>query len=415
VTLTRSDLRREVRDLVFGMDGSASAAHRIGMEVELIPVRREDRTLVLPDSPSGTGEVFARVSEDVGWRSAVSPAGAPAFAVPGGGAFSFEPGGQVEYSSAVHDSIDGLCAGIDRALAPVLEGFSHRGIDALGRGIDPTNPVESARLVLDSERYTRLARHMDGYGLAGRRMMRQTAAIHLNLELGPRPLERWELANRLAPYLIGIFANSSIYEGALSGFRSFRAQQWRELDQTRSGLVLGEDPVDAYLEFGLGASALFMGGAEELRRPLSEWIAEGVEIDMGMWRRHLSTLFPEVRARGYLELRGIDALDPRDYAAPAVLAAGVLYDERATQEAADFLPAASVSALARAGRTGISDPVFRTEAIELWRIALAGARRLEGFIGLRSLRVAERFYREYTELGLDPATTAEANRTARAI
>jgi glutamate--cysteine ligase len=384
------------------------------MEIELIPVHCGAGDVVYPDAPAGSGEVLTQVSARLGWRSGVSPGGVPLFEIPGGGAFSFEPGGQVEFSSAVHDSIDALCSTIEQALAPVLKGFGDRGIEAVTRGIDPRNPAESARLVLDSERYTRMARHLDQYGLAGRRMMRQTAAIHLNVELGPRPFERWELANRLAPYLVGIFANSSIYEGADSGFRSFRAQQWRELDPTRSGLVLGDDPVESYVDFALKAPVLFLGGDDEVRRPLSDWLTEG-DVDGEVWRRHLSTLFPEVRARGYLELRGIDALRPSDYAAPAVLVSGLLYDERASGEAAELLPPASLDSLAQAGRTGVCDPAFRSVATELWRIGLEGARRLKHFVGLRSLGVAERFYRDYTAEGLDPAATAASHWGARAM
>lgn len=425
--LSRSELRSDVRDVLFGMGSGDSDLHRVGMEVELIPVRERTGEVVHPRAASGTGEALARVATKLGWRGRVSDARVSRFELPGGGAFSFEPGGQVEYSSAVYPSVDALCAAIDRSLSPVISTFGELGIKALTRGIDPLNSAESAVLVLDDERYRRMARHLADFGvtaaLAGWRMMRQTAAIHLNLELGPHPLKRWVLANQLAPYLVGIFANSSIYEGSPVGFRSFRAQQWRELDPARTGLVVGdhpddpEDPIEAYLDFALRAPILFLGDDDAARRPLSDWLDQGA-VDLDIWRRHLSTLFPEVRARGYLEFRGIDALDPSDYAAPAVFAAGILYDERASREAGELLPSASRDALAQAGRSGVYDAAFCSVANELWRIAFDGARRLEHFIGLRARSVAERFFRRYTARGLDPASTAEsddAQRTAQAV
>src|SRR5690606_4883745 len=119
--------------------------------------------------------------------------------------------------------------------------------------------------------------------------------------------------------------NSPVYRGAATGHRSIRRFIWGTLDPARTGLPWdAERPVESYADFALDASAL-LGPAETPPFPsFGTWWESG-EADLDDWRTHLTTLFPEVRPRGYFEVRSIDALEPDGYVAPLVFLVGLTY------------------------------------------------------------------------------------------
>ncbi len=415
-------LREEVRRDLFRIGRGRGRDRRVGVEVEVIPTWADDGTVV-PVGDTGGRQGAAPVDRDrriagswallegladeLAWEEGASPAGARGFRLPGGGAISFEPGGQLEYSSPAHASLREVVDALDGVLRLLRRRAEDHGIRFLTVGIDPVNPIEGAELYVRNERYSRMARHFDRFGLSGRRMMRQTAAIHVNLDFGAAPLDRFDVANRLAPYVTAIFANSSRYQGRPSGFRSFRAQQWRVLDSGRTGLVTGDDPVEDYLEFALEAPAILLGPADAEARPFRQWWDEDM-AGQADWRSHLTTLFPEVRPRGYLEVRAIDALDPGQLAAPLVFLAGLLYDRGALEGARELLATPTPDDLAEAGRVGLGDPERARRAVELVELAVAGARRLgEAYVGGEVLERAESFFATLTHRGWDPASLAD--------
>ncbi|NIP58466.1 MAG: hypothetical protein GWM92_08800 [Gemmatimonadetes bacterium] len=406
----RLRLADDVRRRVFGLDAPSRAPERIGVEVELIPVREGDGTpLPLED---GRGPDLLTLLRDLGAPGREperSPGtGAPCVPVSGGGAWSLEPGGQLEYSSTVGRSVDEALDEVARAVEALRGVGRVRGIELVTRGIDPVTPEERARLAVASGRYLRLARHLDRKGSAGRRMMLQTAAVHVNLDLGSRPLLRWRVANGLVPHLIALFANSSRYGGAETGYRSYRARQWQLLDRSRSGVFVPGDPVEDYLAFALDAEAILLGSPAEPPRPFREWLGAR-DVGEEAWRAHLSTLFPEVRPRGYLEVRSVDALPPRWYAAPVVFLAGLLLDDGALEDARELVCTGEPPDLEGAARQGVGDPERARRALELFDLALTGARRLgPEVIGEAALETARTFRDRYTARGRDPASDPEA-------
>jgi glutamate--cysteine ligase len=212
--------------------------------------------------------------------------------------------------------------------------------------------------------------------------MRQTAAIQISLDRGDDPAGRWRLLNDLAPYLIAIFTNSPRYLGEDTGHRSFRANCWRRLDPSRTGVAEpDDDAASAYARFALGATDI-VGG----------------DVDA-----HLTTLFPEVRPRGHFEVRSCDAIDPRWYAAPVVLLSALAYDARSSAEAA-LLAAESRPLLRVAGEQGLRDVSIARTARDLCQLALAGARRLgPAFIGGDALDRGVEYFATYTLRDQSPA------------
>jgi glutamate--cysteine ligase len=382
----------------------------VGAEVELIPVRSGTCSRVpLEDGPEGVGlfRVLRRAGERLGWGFECKSQGVTSVRVPGAGWLTFEPGGQIELSTIPFTSLDDLTAAIERTLRPVYESAVDLGVALITRGIDPFNTAEDAALLVASDRYCRQSAHYDRIGPWGRRMMRQSAAIHVNLDLGGRPVRRWSVANRAAPYVTALFANSPRYAGFDAGVRSMRAEQWRHLDPSRTGVFPdGPDPVSLYTSFALDA-ADFIGVPEgEPQRSFRASWASGAGLEE--WRAHLSTLFPEVRPRGYLELRSVDSLRPAWAPVPCLILAGLLYDGTALHAAQELLPQPSPDALAAAGRTGLADPATRSVATQVFDVGLAGARRLGlDFAGGALLERAEEFRSRFVSLGLDPGHEAE--------
>jgi glutamate--cysteine ligase len=404
--LTRRALAADLEARVFNGPAMATLAPgRVGAEVELIPVDETGRICPLEGSgPLAILPFVRRFAARQGWTEQRTPKGAVSFAVRGGGAVSFEPGGQVEYASPPSRSLSGLVNRLRAIVLPLRSTAAAEGIQLLTVGIDPVNPVERVPLQLTSERYSRMAAHFDRIGPAGARMMRQTAALQISLDAGDEPWLRWRLLNALAPFVTAIFASSPVYAGRATGHRSFRAHCWRLLDPLRTGVPYDEGhPVEAYLNFALHAPAILYPTVENRCLPFGEWLARA-NPTMEEWDAHLGTLFPEVRPRGHLELRSADAVDPAWYSAPLAFVAGLTYERRGLRAALELLPPPDLGLLERAGRLGLGDPAIARTAMDLFEVALTACSSLgPRFIHPAHLDEARAYFDEYTRLGRSPA------------
>jgi glutamate--cysteine ligase len=327
------------------------------------------------------------------------------FSLGNAGQVSFEPGGQIEFSAAPSASVSELLARIRGVIDAVRHAAADSGIDLLSVGIDPVNPVECVPRQLHGKRYVAMDEYLATRGPNGARMMRQTAAFQMSLDVGTQPAREWRLLSALAPYVVAIFANSPTYAGRQTGHRSYRAHVWRTLDPTRTGLPAStaEDPAAEYTEFALGAPALMPRAADGSFRPFGELLETGVATPDD-WATHLSTLFPEVRPRGTFEVRSADAVPTQWYAAPLVFLSGLIYDATASAEAAVAAGDADPSRLIDAGRYALSDAALARGARDLAEIALAGAARLgPAYVTPGDLETAREFFDQYTHRGRSPA------------
>jgi glutamate--cysteine ligase len=402
--LPHAELEADLRRTAFGLDGIARPPRRIGAEVELIPVSAETRAPVPIQAEEGlaTLPLLRRHGARHCWREEPSPYGVPKFVLPDGGVISYEPGGQVELSAPALGSIGALLASLRGAVLPLREFFRGEGVDLLSVGIEPNGSVADLPLQLPGRRYVRLTAFMEAMGTGGTRMMRQTAAFQTSLDWGRRPLDTWRLLNAAAPCVVAIFASSPVHLGRPTGDRSFRARVWRELDGGRTGLFPCKDPVAEYLAFALRAPAILLGDGDAWPA-FAEWNARGLAT-LDDWHTHLTTLFPEIRPKGFVEVRSPDAVAPEWYAAPLVLLAGMAYEPRAARAAADLLGAPSADRLVRAGREGLADAEIGPMARDLFRIALEGAERLgDAFASGAAVEEARAFFDAYTRLGRSPA------------
>jgi glutamate--cysteine ligase len=387
------------------ISGSLSP-RRLGAEVEMIPFESTTgRRCAIDDGDlTSTLPFLRRYGGSQSWREGSTPKGTPCFTLPAGGTLTFEPGGQLEYSSPPCRSASALLSLLRSVVPPLRAAASGEGIDLQTVGIDPLNAADQAPLLLHAKRYDRMAEYFARRGPAGARMMRQTAAFQIGVDFDDEPWLRWRVLNAAAPYVVAIFANSPVYAGEWTGHQSARAHAWRQLDPARTGLPYSEsDPIQAYLEFALNAPAILFPTLDGEHRPFAEWLALANPTSEE-WRDHLSTLFPEVRPRGHLELRSADAIAPEWYAAPIALTAGILYDPRALRAAADLLGSPDVGLLERAGRLGLHDAALARIAADLFELALSGCTGLgPRYFHPSDLEQARDFFDRYTRRGRAPA------------
>jgi glutamate--cysteine ligase len=393
VSLTEALLLDDVRQRLFAPTRS-STPHAIGLELELIPVHRSTRAraLATTDEHTSTSEVLSGLARREGWREKANDADPPSWTLGDGARISFEPGGQIEISTAPQATASAVIDSTQSLVAILRAEMSNAEIELLARGVDPYNDIDAVPLQLHRDRYTGMTRYFDSIGPSGVQMMRQTAALQINLERGVDPISRWRLLNGLAPVVVALFANSRQYAGRSTEWVSYRAQLWRTLDQSRTGIPYDEaGPVERYLSFALDAIAMRAGDGSTYRA-FRDWIREpGANRDD--WLFHLSTLFPEVRPKEFFELRSADTIEPDAVAAPVVFVTGLVYDEESARNAAELIGAPSEEMLERAGRLGLADRELRRLARQLTALALDGARKLGGdYLRSSHLTAADQYF-----------------------
>jgi len=226
----------------------------------------------------------------------------------------------------------------------------------------------------------------------------------VNVDFPPESWRAWRVLNAASPYITAIFANSPIYRGRPTGYQSVRAAVWRAVDPARTGLPYDQrNPVVAYLDFALAAPAILLPSVADEYPSFGDWITHASPSSED-WHDHLTTLFPEVRPRGHLELRSIDSLPAEWFAAPFALIAGVLYDASGLRAADDLLGPPDPSMLDRAAQSGLHDPSFARTARDLFEISLRGCRTLgSDYFDPVDLDQASTFFDRFTRRGRSPA------------
>jgi ergothioneine biosynthesis glutamate--cysteine ligase EgtA len=295
--------------------------------------------------------------------------------LPGGSRVTLEPGGQVELSgppcadvvTAVR-ALRGDRAAVDVALAAEGLGLASLGADPLRR---PSRTHPGARYAAMEEHFRAV-----GCGAAGAAMMTSTASLQVNLEAGPP--DRWAarvaLAHQVGPVLVAVSACSPLLADRATGWRSSRQQVWGDLDQARCGPLLeGTDPAAEWAGYALAAPVMLIrdpqtGDAEHVRDRTS--FADWVTGDVALGGRrpttadldyHLTTLFPPVRLRGYLEIRYLDAT-PEPWWPALASVTTTLLDEPAAAARAAAAAAPVVGWWDRAARLGLADPSLHEAA-----------------------------------------------------
>jgi glutamate--cysteine ligase len=333
------------------------AAWRIGTEHEKFVFYTETLDPVPYAGPRGIRAIMEHMMARYDWEPIFEGENIIALKRPDdqpGGTISLEPGGQFELSGAPVRTLHETADETEQHLAEVLDVGEDLGIGFLGVGFSPKWTLDDTPR-MPKERYKVMTRYMPTVGRRGLDMMYRTATIQVNLDFGNEAdmVKKLRVSLALQPIATAIFASSPFTEGRINGFKSLRSEVWRETDPRRTGMLpFVFEPgmgYEGYVDYALdvpmyfvyrdgryidvaGASFRdFMGGK------LAAFPGERPTLDD--WSDHLTTLFPEVRLKRFLEMRGADGGRWPRICGLSALWVGLLYDEAALDAAWDLVKA----------------------------------------------------------------------------
>ncbi len=326
---------------------------RVGTEHEKIPFFRPDLNPVPYQGERGIRALLEGMNARLGWER-IEDGGhlIGLYDANGGGAISLEPGGQFELSGAPLDTAHDTAEELDRHLGHCRAVAAPLGIGFLSLGMSPKWTLAETP-VMPKSRYDIMKRYMPRVGTRGLDMMFRTATVQTNLDFRNEAdmVAKMRVGLALQPAITGLFANSPFTDGKPNGFLSARSEIWRHTDPARTGMLpFVFEPgmgFERYVDFALdvpmyflkrGSTYLDVAGAS-FRDLLAGRLAAapGEQATMADWANHLSTIFPEVRLKRYLEMRGADVGAPDRIAAMSALMIGLYYDEDALQSAQDLI------------------------------------------------------------------------------
>jgi glutamate--cysteine ligase len=290
--------------------------------------------------------------------------------LPHRGSVTVEPGGQIELSTTALPTATSAIAALDADAQVLHARLREHGLCPVDLALDDRRPPER---ILDQPRYVAMEAFFAHRGCAGTQMMTNTASVQINISHDPRGgHERWKLANRIGPLLIAAFANSPGIGHDGRHWQSRRQEIWSRIDPGRTApLPLTSSPERDWARYALAADVFFINtGREGIALPpglsFGEWIAHGHPVGwptQADLRYHLTTLFPPIRPRGWLELRMLDALPPEARAA-AVHAVCAAMSPTVAPELMARLPDTR-DLWSTAARAGLTHPTLRAAAL-IW-------------------------------------------------
>ena len=342
-------------ELVAWMEEGAKPerSFRIGTEHEKIPFTMGRHEPVPYEGPKGIRKLLEGMRSLLGWEPIMEGETIIGLAdVTGGGAISLEPGGQFELSGAPLRTIHETCSELNAHLAQVREVATPLGIGFLAIGMSP-KWSRSETPVMPKGRYKIMSNYMPKVGTLGLDMMFRTCTVQVNLDFSSEAdmVKKMRVGLALQPVATALFANSPFTEGKPNGFLSFRSEIWRDTDNARSGMLpfAFEEGFgfERYVDYALDVPMYFVKRGDHYidvagssfrdllagRNPL----LPGETATLSDWINHLSTIFPEVRLKRFLEMRGADAGPSINLCALPAFWVGLLYDQQSLDAAWDLV------------------------------------------------------------------------------
>ena len=424
-TLDPQRLIKIVHELFFPSNGKGRS-NAVGFELEIWPFRETPNNpaeLVRFVDDNGTGliEILQGLCSKIDGMKYTPEGSAHKFMFDGGGALTFEPGGQLEYSGPPKASLAEGIADITGIIEQLRCAFKAHDLWFFHSGLNPWYTVDEVGLLLDKPRYVHMNNFFESVSHFGQKMMRLSTSLQVNLDAGDPDTaqRRWLASNLLAPMFTALFGNSPFVHRKAAGAYSYRSLIWQNLDPSRTGFPKGflepeykPCPVHQYHEFAMDARVMRLpnasgeGGYWGEYKTFREWMTDGyngyfpTEED---WNNHLSTLFPEVRARGFFEVRFLDAQSKVWCAVPGILLTSLLYNSEATEMVIDEMERYRTTLpgmLEVAAIKGMDEPEIADLAIRIFERALSAASNDQDS---RVVELCERFFKTYTHNRRNPA------------
>ncbi|HEX3808480.1 MAG TPA: glutamate--cysteine ligase [Rhizomicrobium sp.] len=269
-----------------------------------------------------------------------------------GASISLEPGGQFELSGAALRTVHETCAEVNTHQDQVRTVANEIGAGVIGMGYAPTWRREDVDQ-MPKGRYVIMRNYMPKVGGYGLEMMFRTCTVQVNLDFSSEAdmVKKFRVGLALQPVATALFANSPFRQGKPNGFLSYRSQIWTDVDNDRAGMLpwVFEDGMsfERYVDYALDVPMYFVYrdgkyidvAGKSFRKFLSGEIPElkGITPTMSDWADHLTTIFPEVRLKTFLEMRGADGGSWRRICGLPALWVGIYYDQVALDAAWDLV------------------------------------------------------------------------------
>ena len=368
---------------------------RVGTEHEKVGVYSDTGDRVPYEGPYGIGALLEKIAQATGWER-VEERGRTIALSHDGASVTLEPGGQIELSGAPLRTSRQTCVEFNAHVDLVKELSDEFGIAWLGLGIDPFHEVAEIP-VMPKTRYDLMRAYLPTRGALALEMMHATATVQANFDYADEAdmIDKMRTALVVTPVVSALFANSSISGGKENGYVSRRQAIWRDTDPDRCGLIpFVFDPdfgYRRYAEWALDVPLFFVtrdgryhAGDGTTFRQFMERGFQGLRPVLSDWDTHLTTLFPDVRLKRIIEVRGADTVPREGICALPALWKGILYDEAAREAAWSLLADTSPSQL-DAGQLDVARRGLRAEMAG--RKVLDLARELVGYSaeGLRRI------------------------------
>src|SRR5215813_13081213 len=326
---------------------------RIGTEHEKFAFTIADRRPVPYEGPRSIRALLEGMQLLLGWEPIVEgPNIIGLFDVTGGGAISLEPGGQFELSGAPLETVHQTSGELMAHLAQLREVARPLGIRFLGIGMTP-DWTRADMPMMPKGRYRIMTAYMPKVGRLGLDMMYRTCTVQTNLDFCSEAdmVRKLRVGLALQPVATALFANSPFTEGKLNGYLSFRSEIWRDTDPDRTGMLpWALEPgmgFERWVDYALDVPMYFVKRGDRyvdvagrsFRDLMAGRLPElpGERATISDWANHLTTIFPEVRLKRYLEMRGADAGPRRLLASLPAFWVGLLYDDAALAAAWDLV------------------------------------------------------------------------------
>ena len=324
---------------------------RIGTEHEKLAYRLDDLRPLTYEGDRGIGAVLDRLTR-FGWTPVYEDGNVIALTDPASCSVTLEPGGQLELSGAPLPVIHETCAEVQRHLEQVKAVAAELGVGFLGLGYQPKWPNDELPW-MPKGRYAIMRRYMPTRGRLGLEMMQGSCTVQVNLDFDSEATmaRMFRIGLALQPVATALFANSPFKEGRPSGYLSYRSQIWNDTDPDRCGTLpfVFEDGFgfERYVDYMLDVPMYFVYRdgryIDVAGQSFRDFMAgklpalPGERPTMADWTDHLTTAFPEVRLKRFLEMRGADGGPWNRLCALPALWVGLLYDATAREAAWDLV------------------------------------------------------------------------------
>ncbi len=335
---------------VFAGGEKSADRWRIGTEHEKFVYRVEDHRAPSSDEPGGIRDLLMGLTE-FGWKPVIENGNVIALSGPDG-TISLEPAGQFELSGAALENLHQTCAEAARHLGQCKMIGDRLRLGFLGTGMWP-DKARAELPIMPKGRYKIMLNYMPKVGGLGLDMMLRTCTIQVNLDYASEAdmVKKFRVGLALQPVATALFANSPLTEGKPNGYKSFRSHIWEDTDPDRTGMLpfVFEDGFgyERYLDYALDVPMYFVYrdgkyidvSGESFRAFLDGRLPQlpGEKPRLSDFVDHLSTIFPEVRLKSFLEMRGADGGRWSRICALPALWVGLLYDGTALDAAWDLV------------------------------------------------------------------------------